>query len=100
MASVEYNKDGSAIIKVETFKLNGEEHSRVTVPPLRGRHMRKIGWSGGAEVAIGKLVDLAAEIIEPAGSIDSMSSEDALFCATVVADFLGGRRQTGDSPSE
>lgn len=95
---IEQNADGSAIVYLKTpIRLKGEEYERVTVPALRGKHMRKCPIVAGAtgEVPVGVLVEFAAQVVLPEGAVDEMTSEDAIRCAVEVASKMGKSQKTG-----
>ncbi len=89
MAEITKNTDGSCVVKLSgSIHVGGEEISRVTIPAIKGKHMRSAPFSAGVNVTLGHLVTFAAEIIQPAGSVDEMSPDDAIYCAQEVAALL------------
>jgi hypothetical protein len=101
MATFAHNQDGSVIVTLAApITLNGEKHDKVTIPALRGKHMRVCPFMAGqADVRIADLVEFAAEIVVPHGAVDEMTPSDAIQVGSEVALMLGKSRTTGSSAS-
>ena len=98
--TVEYNADGSAILKLTTpVSFNGDEVSRLTVPRVTGRHLRSAPFLlDGNAVSLGQIVSFAASVVLPVGIVDELDAQLARDVATeVLAIMSGKRRATGDS---
>lgn len=94
--TVEENADGSAIVKLrDPVMFQGESLTRLTIPRLTGRHMRRAGWIIGEKIAVGRLVEFAAEIIEPVGVVDELPGPIALNLGSEVIVLLGKSGQIG-----
>ena len=84
----EHNQDGSVIVMLQApIRVRGEEHDRLTIPALKGKHLKSAPFVG-SDMAIGQLVDWANKIVEPAGAVDELSVTDAMKVATEVATSL------------
>jgi hypothetical protein len=96
----EENADGSAIVKLDrpvTFK--GEDYARLTIPKLKGKHLRKAPWYLIGSPRTGELAEFAANVIEPEGVFDELDAMDARDIALHVGAMLGKRQATGDERS-
>lgn len=100
MASIEHNGDGSAIVKLTNpVKFKGEEHSRVTIPPLTGKQMRKSPVRLGELPTLGELSEFAAIIAQPSGIFDELSWADAKQVGEAVLEMLGKSLSSGEPAS-
>lgn len=99
--AVEHNSDGTAIVKLTApVKFQGEERSRLTVPRITGKHMRRAPWGLGREYTIGELCEWAAHVVEPIGVFDELDGDIARDLAVEVVLLLGkASRETGAAPS-
>lgn len=97
----EDNKDGSVIVILDAPVVVGKEDiSRLTLPALRGKHLRKAPWHLVGAPSLGDVCEFAAEIVEPHGAFDELDASDARDVALHVGAMLGKRRATGDAASE
>lgn len=102
MATFERNQDGTVIVKLTTpIVFKGEELSRVTIPPLRGKHIKSCPFtlSELADVPIGKVVDFASRVVEPLGCVDEMAPLEAIEVGGELATMMGKSQGTGAAPS-
>lgn len=98
--TVEHNKDGSSIVRLsEPVTVGNEELTRVTIPALRGKHMRLAPWPLGRPMTVGELIDFAARVVEPLGVVDELTAADARDVAVEVMLKLGKSPPTGEAPS-
>lgn len=97
MVEFDRNADGSVIVKLsEPIKVGNEEFSRLTIPALRGRHMRLCPFKAGdVDVPMGLLVEFAALIVQPAGAVDELDPLESLAVGAEVAALMGKGRATG-----
>jgi hypothetical protein len=94
------NKDGTMIVTLDApVVLGGEEISRLSVPKLRGKHLRNAPWGLTGNATLGQLCEFAASIVLPEGAFDELDATDARDVALHVGGMLGKRRATGDEPS-
>jgi hypothetical protein len=91
------NDDGSAIYRLRTpVKFKGTEHTRCTVPALKGKHLMKAPFSVvNSDVELGALIRFANAVVLPLGIVEEMEPEDATAVASEVAEALGKSRKTG-----
>lgn len=104
MATVEHNADGSAVIILEkpvTFTAGKEEDetNRLTVPALRGKHLRMLPVElGESKVQWADIANFAARITLPAGAFDELEWNDSKFVTEVVIGMVG-KAQGGGAPA-
>jgi len=85
------NSDGSAVVVLDDeVRFKGDEIVRVTIPALRGKHMRLITWDAASGSATGgQLAEFAAQVVTPAGVFDELTPRDALYVTQAVNNLLG-----------
>lgn len=94
------NPDGSVIVKLDApIKVDGAELGRLTIPKLRGKHLRLAPWFLVGSPRTGELAEFAALVVEPPGAFDELEATDARDIAIHVGLMLGKRQATGDAPS-
>jgi hypothetical protein len=88
---VEHNADGSAIIKLErAVKVGDTEITRLTIPRITGRHLRKAQWTfGSGGMQLGALIAFTADVVLPAGAVDELDAVMARNVATEVLNLVG-----------
>jgi hypothetical protein len=88
--TVEWNADGSAIVKLRVpFRYDGEERARLTIPALTGKHMRACAWSIAERPTVGQLVEFASAVIEPVGIVDALPAAVARDLSVEVLVSVG-----------
>lgn len=93
------NADGVVIVKLSSpVKFGGEQLTRLTIPRLTGRHMRKAQWEYGVPLTTGLIVDFAAYVVEPIGVLDELDAIVARDVAVEVFSLLGKSQATGAEP--
>ena len=98
--TLEENRDGSAIVKLaRPLELDGRQLSRLTIPALTGRHLRKVPWSYTKPATLGEVATFAADVIEPEGALDALPAKLANDLAAEVLIRLGKSQATGEAPS-
>jgi len=98
--TVERNQDGSLVLKLaRPVRLAGEEVSRLTIPALTGKHMKRCPWTWGERPTVGKLVRFAAVVVEPAGIVDELPAVIARDVGVEVMLALGKSLSIGEEPS-
>jgi hypothetical protein len=98
--TTEANADGTVIVKLaQPITFAGQPLSRLTIPALRGKHMRLATWPFGLRPTMGQLFELAAQVIEPAGALDELDAWIARDVAGELILLLGKSRPTGEAPS-
>lgn len=87
------NADGSTIgVLSAPVTVGPVSHDRITIPALKGKHMRKFGMVlGDGSTTIGVLIQLAAEVVEPAGIVDEMAPSDAMDVGLEVLKYITGK---------
>lgn len=91
----DHNKDGSIIVKLDApIKLRGEEHQRLTIPAIKGKHMRLCTIKGDGSDTVGTLIEFAAQVVEPIGSVDELEPMDAVTVAGAVRASIEGKAPT------
>jgi hypothetical protein len=66
------NSDGSVICVLSTpVKFKGEEHERVTVPALKGKHLKVVSADDTSAT-------IASKVVEPVGIYDELVIADAV----------------------
>jgi hypothetical protein len=97
---VEYNADGSAILKLrDPVRFEGAEVERLTVPRVTGRHLRAAPFLlDGSAATLGQIVTFANEVVVPAGVLDELDAQVARDVATEVVALMAGKktRATGE----
>lgn len=86
------NSDGTLIVELpEPVSMNGETYTRLTIPKIKGKHLKKCPISVGSDgkVNIGNLVEFASIVVTPAGIVDELEPGAAMEVASLVASFLG-----------
>lgn len=100
---VEHNADGSVIIRLEKpVKVNGDAHTRLTIPRITGRHLRNATWTfaGSSDgMQLGELIAFTADLVEPRGAVDELDGMMARNVAMEVLSSLGKHlaSESGDS---
>lgn len=98
--TIEENADGSAIVKLQKpVMLDGQPLDRLTVPALRGKHMRHASWAYGSVPTMGQVIGFAAEVVLPRGALDELEAHVARDLAVEVTLLLGKSQATGEAPS-
>ena len=97
---IEHNRDGSAVVKLrDAVRFGGEEHTRITIPALTGKHMRKAQWSLSDGATAGDIIAFANEVVLPVGIVDEMPAWLARDIGNEVVFCLGKGRRTGAGSS-
>lgn len=97
MAKFEHNQDGSVIVTLsESITVGKETLEKVTIPALRGAHMRVCPFVAGSEsYRVEEFVEFAARIVIPVGAVDAMAPADAIEVGSEVATLMGKLRKGG-----
>jgi len=96
LAKIETQSDGTAIVKLsEPITVNDLEINRATIPKLKGRHL----FGAPPLTSIGMILQWAANVVEPKGALEEMSTEDAVQVGDFLFERLHQRRSTGAAPS-
>lgn len=94
---LEDNADGSVIVLLDApVKFDGEAQQRITIPKLKGKHLRLATWTIGQVPTLGQLSEFAAQVVEPSGIFDDLDPNDARDVAVHVGMRLGKRPATGE----
>jgi hypothetical protein len=97
---VEYNADGSAIVKLEhPVAWKGEQIERLTIPRITGRLLRRAQWSLEHGANMGDVIGFAADVVEPVGVLDELDAFLARGVALEVMHALGKSRRGGAARS-
>jgi hypothetical protein len=91
------NQDGSSIYRLVTAtRFKNEDHPRVTIPALKGKHLARLPFSvNGKDTTIGEMIAFASSVVQPVGIVEEMTPEDAIMVAHAVARALGKSQKTG-----
>jgi hypothetical protein len=98
MVEFERNKDGSVIVKLGApIRVAGAsfDTDRLTIPAIKGKHLRKAPFNVGGTTTLGQLVEFAAMVVEPIGCVDELDPMDSLTVATEVGACLSGKKTSG-----
>jgi hypothetical protein len=98
--TIEHNQDGSAVVKLrDVVRYQGEDHTRLTIPAMTGKHMRRAAWSVNEGATVGDIITFANEVVIPAGIVDEMPAWLARDVSNEVITCLGKGRRTGPGSS-
>lgn len=93
------NADGSVVVRLlEPVTFDGEKITRVTLPALRGRHMRSAPMFDEG-ITLGDLIEWASKVVQPAGIVDELSPGDCITLAEELATSVGKSRPPGAGKS-